>query len=310
MADAYLTSADVAHFNKTDMDLLVSDVLNEAPVLAALSARAIRGNSFVYTRQSAAAAAGFRAVNDGIENTKSTYAKITCSLGVLDASFGVDVAAAQVDERGWEHIMGIEASSHLTSAMSKFEQQIFNGTVGGASSDAFNGFADDAVMHVGGAMNVDAEGDTASTGSSCYLIRSGEGDVQALWGQNGELAIGELQVLERAGSATGRFPAYYHSITGWTGLAQGSSYSVARICNLTEQAGKGLTDALIYQALALFPAARGPNMIACSRRSLRQLQASRTATSATGAPAPFPTEVEGVPIITTDSLLNTETILT
>jgi hypothetical protein len=309
MADAYLTAAQVAHFNKTDMDLLVSDVLNQAPVLAALSARTVRGNSFVYTRQTAAPAVGFRAVNDGVENKKSTYEKKTISLGVLDASFGVDVAAAQVDERGWEHIMGIEAMSHLSQAMSEFEQQILNGTVGNVATDAFDGFADQTNLKAGGSMLVDAGGTTASTGSSVYLIRSGEGDVQALFGQEGEIAIGDLQVLERAGSATGRFPAYYHSITGWSGVTIGSSYSVARVANLTADSGKGCTDALLYEALEKFPASRPPNLIAMSRRSLRQLQNSRTSYNPIGTPSLLPSELEGIPIITTDSISNTETLL-
>ena len=311
MADAYLTSAQVAHFNNVDMDLLVSDVLNQAPVLAAMSARAVRGNSFVYTRQTAAPAVGFRAVNDGVENKRSTYEKVTTSLGVLDASFGVDVAAAQVDDRGWQHIMGIEAVSHLSQAMSEVEQQIFNGTVGNVASNAFDGFADQANLNgASDDMVVDAGGTTSSTGSSVYLIRSGEGDVQALWGQEGEISIGELQVMERSGSSTGRFPAYYHSITGWCGVAIGSTYSVARVANLTEDSGKGLTDDLLYKALALFPATRGPNMIAMSRRSLRQLQNSRTSYNPLGTPSVLPSELEGIPILTTDSISNTETLLT
>jgi hypothetical protein len=47
-----------------------------------------------------------------------------------------------------------------------------------------------------------------------------------------------------------------------------------------------------------------------NRRSLRQLQQSRTATNSTGAPAPFPTEAFGVPIVVTDALLSTEALET
>jgi len=47
-----------------------------------------------------------------------------------------------------------------------------------------------------------------------------------------------------------------------------------------------------------------------NRRSLKQLQVSRTATNATGAPAPFPQESFGVPIIVTDAILSTEALET
>jgi hypothetical protein len=43
-----------------------------------------------------------------------------------------------------------------------------------------------------------------------------------------------------------------------------------------------------------------------SRRSLFQLQSSRTATNATGAPAPIPVESHNIPIAVTDSIVDTE----
>lgn len=312
MAHAYLTTAEVAYFNKTDMDAMVSDVLNEAQFLQMAAARTCRSNTFSYTRETAAPAVGMRNANDGVENKKTTREKVTIDLGIVDASFAVDVAVAMADERGKEHLMGMEALAHLRQAMFEVEQQIFNGTVGNiaGASGGFDGFADQANLNgASDAMVVNAGGTTAGTGSSVYLIRLGETDVEVLWGQDGELAIGEEQIIERAGSSTGVFPAYYRPICGWAGVKIGSTYSVARIANLTADSGKGLTDALIYSALALFPASRQPNLIVMNRRSLKQLQSSRTATNATGAPAPRPTEVEGIPIVTTDAILNTETLL-
>ena len=309
MPDSYLTTSDVAHFNKTDMDILVSDVLDDAPFLSVLAARTVLGNTFKYTKITGNAAAGFRDVNDGVENTKSTYTSITLDLKVLDASFGVDVAAAQSDERGLEHLMAIEGLAHLRQAMAEVEQQIFYGT--GNDAKGFVGFAGQSNLNnIADAQVVNATGTTASTGSSVYLVRTGDADCQVLWGQSGMIEIGERQVVERAGSVTGRFPAYYHPIVGWCGLKIGSVHSVVRIANLTEDSGKGLTDALLSRAMQIFPASRGPNYVVMNRRSLGQLQRSRTATNPTGAPAPFPQEAFGVPIVVTDQINSTETLLT
>ena len=308
MADAYLTTANVAEFNRTDLDILVSDVLDEAPLLARLAARTCREITHVYTKQTANPAVGFRSVNDGIENKKGTYSKVTVNLGLLDASFAVDVGAAMSDERGLDHIMGIEAQSHLRQAMFEVESQIIYGT--GNDAGGFSGFANFTNLDgLADAQVVNAGGTTAGTGSSVWLIRTGPADVEVLWGQSGVITIGDRQIVERAGSVTGRFPAYYHPITGWCGVAAKSVYSVVRIANLTEDSGKGLTDDLIAQALALFPAGKGPNMMAMNRRSHRQLQQSRTATNATGSPSPFPVESFGVQIVVTDSILSTETLL-
>lgn len=309
MAHTYLTTADVATFNKVDMDLLVSDVLDGAPLLDRLAARTCRSNVFYYTRKTANPVVGFRAVNDGVETKDATYEKVTVTLGVLDASFAVDVAAAMTDERGAQHIMAEEALAHLRQAMREVEEQIIYST--GNDAAGFAGFATQANLNENDdAMVVDAGGSTASTGSSVWLIRTGPGDVEVLWGQDGVISIGEQQIVERAGSATGNFPAFYHPITGWCGVKIGSTYSVARIGNLTNDAGKGLTDDLIAAAIAKFPADRLPNVMAMNRRSWRQLQNSRTATNPTGAPAPFPTEAFGIPIVVTDSIASTETILT
>ena len=309
MADAYLTTSDVAVFNKVDMDLMVSDVLNDAPLLRALAARTVRGNSFVYSKETVAPSVGFRAVNDGIENTKGTRQKVTVSLGVLDASFAVDIAAAQSDERGEDHLMGVEALAHLKQAMREVEEQLLNGTVGNQAADAFDGFADQTNLdELADDQVVDAGGTAANTGSSVYLIRAGELDVQVLWGQSGEINIGDRQIVERDG-ATGRFPAYYHPILGWCGVKIGSVHSVVRIANLTEDSGATLDDDLIYDALAVFPTSRQPTHIAMNRRSLKQLRKSRTATNATGTPAPRPTDVDGIPIVPTDSISSTEALL-
>ena len=309
MADAYLTTTDVAHFNKTDMDVLVSDVLDDAPFLSVLAARTVLGNTFKYSKITANPSVGFRAVNDGVENAKGTYTSVTLDLKVLDASFAVDVAAAQSDERGLEHIMAVEALAHLRQAMAEVEQQIFYGT--GNDAGGFAGFAGQSNLNqLSDAQVVSAGGTTASTGSSVYLVRTGDADCQVLWGQNGMIDIGERQIVERAGSTTGRFPAYYHPIVGWCGMKVGSIYSVIRIANLTADSGKGLTDALISQALEKFPASRQPNYIVMNRRSLGQLQRSRTATNPTGSPAPFPQESFGVPIVVTDQINSTETLLT
>ncbi|MFH1302335.1 MAG: major capsid protein, partial [Planctomycetota bacterium] len=134
-------------------------------------------------------------------------------------------------------------------------------------------------------------------------------DCTLITGNDGNITIGETGTQE-VNDATGKhYHAYVTAIMAWLGLQIGSIHSVGRIVNLTEDAGKGLTDDLIYKALEKFPSSKQPNLIVMNRRSLRQLRDSRTATNATGAPAPRPTEVEGIPIVTTDSIVSTEELV-
>jgi len=309
MANSYLTTADVAHFNKTDMDVVINDILDDAPLVAFLAARTILGNTFKYARQLTNPAVGFRAPNDGAENTKGTYDSITTSLGVLDASFKMDIAVAEADERGAEHAMAIEAMAHLRQAFFSVEKQIIYGT-DNVATNAFNGFTDLSTLSTkSSSMVIDATGSTASKASSVFFVRTGESDVELLWGQSGEIVLGDRQTVEADGSTTGKFPAYYHPITGWVGVKTASKYSVARIANLTEQSGKKLTDDLLYKALSLFPGGRAPQACIMSRRSAEQLRSSRTATNIAGIPAPRPTDIEGIPIIVSDSIIDTESVL-
>lgn len=91
------------------------------------------------------------------------------------------------------------------------------------------------------------------------------------------------------------------------GLQLGSRHSVARIKNIQNADGKRLNDDMMFELLTKFPAGVQPDMFLMNKHALEQLRKSRTATNATGTPAPTPTEVGGVPIKVTDSITMTET---
>lgn len=309
MADDLLTLSDLIKLNDKNLaDREISDLLNDAPLMRQLAADiASNGTTHKYLKETGAPVVGFRSVNEGREHDKSTDTEVSIDLKIVDASFTVDKALADAYRLGPEAYLAREGFRHLKAAFFLAEQQFINGT--GSDSDGFNGLADE--LDDAHAMTVDAEGTTADTASSVYLIRTtGDlNDMTAITGRDGELMVGDSVVQRVSDGDAKHYSAYYTPIEGWLGLQIGGLRSVARIYNLTEDADKGLTDELIYKALELFPASRQPTHIVMNRRSQRQLRDSRTATNATGAPAPRPTEVEGIPIITTDGIGNTEALL-
>ncbi|QDT30931.1 major capsid protein [Thalassoglobus polymorphus] len=316
MAQDFLTLTDLAKINDFNVrDLGVTDLLNDAPFFSTLAAAvATNGTTHKYVVQDGAPAVGFRDINDGIETDKSENKQVTVTLKLLDASFGVDIALADgfrgnMDNGGGrEAYIAREARAHLKEAFFVAEQQFINGT--NNKNDGFAGLADvlDALEN---AMVLSAAGTTANTGSSVYLVRTGDDqkDVQAIIGNDGKITQDETFSTKAEGSATGHYTELWTPIMGWLGVQVGSAHSVGRICNLTADANKGLTDDLIYDSLETFPASRQPNVIVMNRRSLGQLRKSRTATNQTGAPAPRPTEVDGIPIVVTDAISNTEGII-
>lgn len=76
--------------------------------------------------------------------------------------------------------------------------------------------------------------------------------------------------------------------------------SVLRICNLTSDANKGLTDKLAGKALDLLPTGMKPDVWFMNKRSRTQLRESRITPEV--AYPPMPTELEGIPIVVTDSV--------
>ena len=112
--------------------------------------------------------------------------------------------------------------------------------------------------------------------------------------------------IVQVAASGGTYSAYRVTLGGWFALQVGSTYDACRICNLDGTSDDLLTDDLIAEGISKFAAARQPNMIVMNRTALAELRASRTGTNPTGAPAPFPTEAFGVPIVVTDALGSSE----
>jgi len=314
MADDILASTD----NVADaLDLSgaeISNLLNGAPLVARLPAiESSNGTTHKYINETGAPTVGWRAENTGREFDHSTDTVVTETLTIMDFSWGVDKAVADAWRRGGpEALIAREGARHLRAALYAYEVQLINGTVtqNGGSASGFAGLCDEATLDkTGDTMVTDAGGTTATTGSSVWLMNVGDLGVQAVYKGDGDpLELGETIVQDFC-EADAHYPIYYTPACAWLGIQIGGAYTVGRICNLTEDAGCGLTDDLIYESLANFPADRNPNLIVMNRRSMRQLRDSRTATNATGAPAPRPTEVDGIPIIVTDAISNVEAIV-
>lgn len=299
MADDYMALADLTIINDNNVaDIDVRDLFDRAPLVAALNAvTASNGTVHKYFKTTGAPVVGFRDYNDGREHDSTIRTAVTLDLKIFDCSFTVDAAIARSYKGGAEALIRMEAIEALRAGFFKLEQQILNGT----EAAGFDGLAD---IYNTAAECVNSGGSTAL--SSVYLIRSGINDVSIVAGNSGQLTIGE-SVLQRVPGATGHYMAFVTEIMSLYGLQVGSQEkSAVRICNIDNGANK-LDDDLLYEALAEFESGSPPTHIVMNRRSAQQLRQSRTATNATGAPAPIPVELEGIPIVITDAIGNAET---
>jgi hypothetical protein len=289
----------------------VTDLSNAAPLLMSLPmVSSSNGTNHKYVKETGAPVVGFRALNAGRELDHSVDTVVSLDLKVLDFSWAVDYALAKAWRKGGAPaLIAREGLRHLKAAFFEYEKQIIYGV--GNQAGGFAGLLDNPQFDaLADEMVVNATGTTAATASSVWLITAGENAMCSVMREGNPIELGETVVVDMLDGTGKHFPAYYTPGSAWCGLQIGGAYDIVRIANLTADVGKGLTDDLIYTALSRFPGGRSPTHIVMNRRSLSQLRKSRTATNATGTPAPIPREVEGIPILVTEAISSTEALET
>jgi hypothetical protein len=288
-------------------DINVSDLLQRAPVIAAMAAvPASQGaTKHLYMKETGATGAAFRDVNEGILNAASQDEQVSVDLKFFDGSFTRDVALADGFKDGRAAYMEKEVMRAIRSLFAGLEKNLLQGT-GGVTGTGFTGFPDlTTVDALADAMVIDSGGDG---GQSVWMARTAEDAVAIIAGNDGRIDFNydpdQLVYVQTVASATAAnqrgYMALAAALSGYFGVQYGNIYGLGRIANVNTTSGHTLTDAKIADLLAKFPASSFPNVCIMSRSALAQLQKSRTAVNPTGAEAPFPTEVFGVPIIVSD----------
>jgi hypothetical protein len=268
------------------------------------AARTIKGTQYRTLVRTGLPTAGFRSANNGVDADKSTYINKLVECFILNPRWECDVAVANANEDGPQSFIAEEAMAITNAAMMALGKQFYYGRDNGGHAEGHPGLID----AVDSSMVVDATGNTAATGSSVWAVSFGPQKVQWVLGENGSLDLSDVRIETILGSNSKRHSAFVQEILAWVGVQVGNIYSIGRVKNLTAQNGKTLTPALLGSLVAKFPVGYRPDALFMSRRSLEQWRSSLTATNATGAEAPTPLEYEGIPVIATDSILDTETI--
>ncbi len=314
MAQANLL--DIAKLNGSDRVVgLIEETLTYAPEVQILPARTIRGTSYKIATRTSYPGVGFRTANDGSTPGKSEFENQLVECFILSAAIQADVAVANAYEDGAEAWKDLESVGVMKQALIEIGSQVIYGT--SVDSKGFPGLqAIHTAFNAG--LVVDAGGTTAGTGSSVYGINTGTQGVQLVFGSGTTFELGEWRIENVAGGTSGTvYPAHVANLTSWVGMQVGSKYAVGRLKDATEDSTKGVTDAKLAELLSKYPVGYRPNYWLMNRRSAYQLQASRSSTvnaigskSATGNEvwAPLPTESNGIPIVVTDSIGNTETL--
>lgn len=262
----------------------------------------------------------FRSANDGAESGKSSYERRLTQCFILNGLCKADKAVADAYGSRKSEMFAREIWGTLQGAFNTVSKQVWQGV----SADA-KGFAGLASL-VRSDLKIGQKSDslTAATGSSVFGVRLSEIDgVSFLLGGKGVgLLNPEVEWKEFLGTgADGKsLMQYVADFTSWIGLVVQNSMSVAQFDNITDDVGKGLTDSMLADLVDKHESTTGglrPTHLFMTYRSRKQLQKSRSVVlygSAKLRPdqpnvAPTPTDYEGIPIVPTNGLLNTDAIM-
>lgn len=300
------TLLDVIKLNNSDAAVgLIDEASKALPQVRLGQARTIKGLNYKTLVRTGVPSVGFRLANQGTAVAQSVFEQRLVECFLMNPQFEVDQAVADVYEDGWQAYLALEAGGIMEGAMQSLGRAFFYGTK--ATFGLANSFPGLLQAYDNTNMLVEATGVADANNSSVWAVRWGVQHVQWVLGQGGSASMSDVTKERVVDASSNPYTAYRQELYLRPGLQVGSTFSVARIRNLNVAANTTLTDDMLASLLAKFPTGVRPDAFYMARRSLFQLQASRTATNATGAPAPIPTEAFGVPIEVTDSISIVET---
>lgn len=324
---------------------LLEDTVTFAPELNVLAGRPIIGTQYKTTHRTLPTVS-FRKANDGSDTVKGAYSQKLHECMIVDGQMQADKAVVDAEGTGSGpegsigNILVDEAQGVIMAAYITVGAQMYYGT--GQDANGFIGF-NSLMPTLNAAKNsnpvvVGAGGTTASVQTSAYLVWESIKGVHFIFGGNNSLTmLPEWRIQQVNGANSKAMTAYVNNLQGWIGLAVNHPLSVARIANINLATDtKPLTDALVAKALSYMPLQMrgevianvnngGPNKwggglkLFMNPQAAYSLQQSRSpVSSGTGTAitsdrplsfADLPTSSNGVPIVLTDSIVNTEAVL-
>lgn len=245
---------------------------------------------------------GFRNLGEGRTASKGRYEMRGFNLHLFSGRVEAEVAAYQADSGGEAAVKARAVSGTAQSALETLDAQIFYGTAN--DGNGFQGLKQ--FTPFGGAYTLDATGSSAGAATSVYGVKFGEDYASLVYGNGDAFNLGDWRRGDLLDADGNPYPGDMADLEGWLGLVIKHKASVVRVCNITAQTGKGVTDVLLRNATLLLPTGSQPDVWFMNKTSRAQLQDSRATPERPYAETP--TESNGIPIVVDDSILSTDSI--
>ena len=322
---ARLTLLDVAKIDATATGEgrivgLIEENLQYVPELTVFPVDPIEdgGTSYETLVRTGYPSVSFRSANQGVTPSKSTFAIKLIQCYILSSRIEIDDAVAEAQKDNGLAMEMLEADGVMKQVLIELASQIWYGVT--VDDKGFPGIK--AATALGGATTVNSGGSNATSQSSVYGVKFGKKDVRLVTGGGRVFSLGEFRKESCEDADGAKFPGRVADLMGWVGQQIGSVNSVSRLANVgdTGETGDMLTDAKLQLVLDKLPVGYKPDAWFASRRSVGQLQTSRTVTinagptqSVTGNVALIadrPTSSGGIPLYETDAIGITDAVET
>ena len=302
-----VTLIDVAKLDAGIGYPLISEVAVLAPETRVFPVDVINGASVELSVNLTAATVGFRNANEGTTPSIGTFESRLFQTQVIEHPIVVDIQGVLQASKDPARVLESTARTVLDGVVKHIGVQTWYGgtTQSGVDAKAAPGLlaqSNTASTHV-----VDADGSNALT--SAYMVRLGDTSCDMVYGNGTTLNMGDWMEETVESAAGKKLRALVAYISGRVAPRLANKNALVRIKKIGTDTGKKMTDLLLFSAFEKFlTLGQEPNAIFMGPRSLEQLRASRTATNPSGAPAPIPTDWNGIPIYLTNSLSIAETV--
>ena len=268
-------------------------------------------------------------------------AQLQADTAVVDATApsSPDSPQADIGDMLFDEAQGAVMATYITVGA-----QMYYGTA--SDPNGFTGIAPlvgalNPALNTGAAVITSGTGGhTAAVQSSVYFIWENLRGSHFIFGNNrGLTMLPEWRIQQVSGNTSGVLTAYVNNLQGWIGFAVNHPLSVARICNINLATDSApLTDILVASLLQWLPLQMrneitanlnntgGPNkwgpglkmfmnpQVAFSLQQSRSPVTSGVGTAITADMplrfAELPTQSNGIPIVLTNSITNTEAVVT
>lgn len=303
MPSGPLTFLDLKKFEATPGYDLVEENVRLSPELSTFPADVMEGTAIELTVRLDLPTVNFVNIGEGVTESKSGYISRLFQCANLDALVKVPVnmlvgkPSALVGR-----LLAAEQSGFVEAAIRTIGKQTWYGV--GNDAKGFVGI----IAQMLAANTIDATGTTGGEKSSVFFVSVGANKAEYWFGNNRTLTFDDWQKLtvnDAAGKPMEAETSWMHSTPGFR---LSNRNAVVRIKNLTTQAGKTLTWALMNAAYQKMTTDLGmiPTHIFMSGREQEYLRV--LSITPENPNPPLPEKFHGIPILVTHNIIAGETI--